>query len=211
MENMLSIEDFSEEQLESLLKQKRLQKQLDAEKKKQNYEILKNETIEKQAFLAIELQERMLSFKEEALKEMDAIYDLLQDYSERHRDGKGNFSIENDNYRIIYRNRTIMEFDERADQAKLHILDFVNSKWDGDDDTRELILNLLNRPNGTLDVRDIQKLYKMENRFDNENWRIGLKLLKESYNQRDTKSYIRFEKKLADGSYQPIVLNFASL
>lgn len=205
------LDQLSEEQLEALLEKKRAGKAQENEKKRLAYETLKDESLNKLGYGALHLFDLIMEFKKLSFDELDAVYDVLQDHSQRHRDGKGNFTIQNDNFKIIYRHQINMDFDERAEQAKLHILDFVNTQWDGDANTRELILNLMNTTNGSMDVRDIQKLYKMEDRFDNENWRIGLKLLKESYTERDTKDYIRYEKKEKDGSFSGINLNFSKI
>jgi len=205
------INNLTEEELEAALAEKRAAKAEEREKKRVQLEALKMDVIKAISDGALSLHKSMQAFKKDAFESMNSYYDLLQDYSDRARDGKGNFTIESDAYRIKFRNQTIKGFDERADQAEKHIIDFVNHQWQGDESTRELIMSLLERKAGALDIDNVQKLYKLEDRFDNENWIRGLQLLKESYTTTNTKSYIQIEEKDGNGGWNPIVLNFASI
>ena len=142
---------------------------------------------------------------------MQTMYQLLQEYSSRHADGKGNFRIEVDNLRISYKRQGKPTFDEKADQAEKHIIDFVNTKFANDPDTKDLIMSLLERKKGDLDINLIQKLYAMEDRFTDESWKKGIELLKESYHYSHSKDYIGFEERDAKGEWQTINLQFSSL
>ena len=213
MKDLSILEGFSEDVLEEYLAKKKENKRIESERKRKAYEEIRDETIVSLCTGALSLQQTIIDFKSKALSDMNTVYDLLLEYSSRYKEeGKGNFSIEKDDFRIVYRNATLMKYDERANTGKRHILDFVEKRWEGDDETRNLILTLLNeQASGDLNARDVNKLIKMENSFDDVNWREGIKLLKESYNEVATKSYIRFYTKDGQGEFKPIVLNFASL
>lgn len=206
-----AINNLTEEELEAALALKRAAKAEEREKKRTQLEALKTDVLKSISNGALKLHESIKAFKNSAFESMTSYYDLLQDYSDRMRDGKGNFTIENDSFRIKFRNQTVRGFDERADQAEKHIIDFVNYQWQGDESTRELIMSLLERKAGALDIDNVQKLYKLEDKFDNENWIRGLQLLKESYTTTNTKSYIQIEERDENGAWNPIVLNFASI
>ncbi|WP_417366827.1 DUF3164 family protein [Flavobacterium beibuense] len=175
------------------------------------YETLKTETVETLCLKAIELNGGLIAFKKLAFDSMQTVWELLKEYSARHNDGKGNFKIEHGDFRVSYKRQGRPTFDERSHQAEKHIIDFVNSKFEDDKDTRDLIMSLLERKAGELDINLIQKLYQMENRFNDENWKKGIELLKESYSYSHSKDYINFEQRDKNGEWQGISLQFSNL
>ena len=70
-------------------------------------------------------------------------------------------------------------------------------------------MSLLERKKGDLDIQLVQKLYSMEDRFDDENWREGIRLLKESYSYNHSKDYLSFFKKGNNNEWEGINLNFS--
>lgn len=181
------------------------------ENTRKQYEDLKRDIVTKLGYDAIALNEQIAKFKTRAFADMQTLYALLQEYSSRHSDGKGNFKVEYEKYRVSYKRQGKASFDERSHQAEKHIIDFVNSKFQDDKDTRDLVMLLLERKNDELDINLIQKLYAMENRFDDDNWKRGIELLKESYSYNHSKDYIRFEHRNANNEWEPIVLQFSTI
>lgn len=213
----LNLDNLTDEQIEMLEGQLATRKEntrLARERERNAYESLVDDTVRNRCIAAINFQQTMLEFKEQSLNDVTALYSSLLEYSNRHKsDSKGNFTLDTKDklFRIIYRNAILMDFDERAAQGKSHVLSFVNKRYDGDEETRDLILALLDESAGKLNARDVNRLIKMEARFNDENWNQGIALLKESYKEVDTKSYIRFYKKDSQGQYKQISLDFASL
>lgn len=199
-------------ELEQLMAQKKAEENNQVKKAREQYEGLKENIILDLVPAAKALSEQLDRFKVKAFSDMDALYELLCSYSKRHADGKGNFSIEiPEGMKISYKRQDTGFFDERSQQAERHIIDFVNSQYKDDDATKDLITSLLERKKGKLDIRLVQKLYSMENSFDDTNWREGIKLLKESWTASETKSYISFEVKNENKEWISINLNFASI
>lgn len=207
----IDINQLSTEELEAALAKKKEAERQERENQRKSYESLKKETIEDLAPVAEELSLSILRFRDKAFTQLGSLYELLQDYSKRHQDGKGNFKIENEEFKILFKRQGKGTFDERSEQAEKHIIDFLNTKYDGDLDTKDLILSLMERKKGDLDINMIQKLYSMEDRFDDENWREGIRLLKESYSFRHSKDYISFFKKGRNNQWEGINLNFSSI
>ena len=207
----IDISQLSTEQLEAALAKKKEAERQKREKQRKSYESLKKETIDDLAPVAEELSLSIVRFRDKAFTQLGSLYELLQDYSKRHQDGKGNFKIENEEFKILFKRQGKGTFDERSEQAEKHIIDFLNTKYDGDLDTKDLILSLMERKKGDLDINMIQKLYSMEDRFDDENWREGIRLLKESYSFRHSKDYISFFKKGRNNQWEGINLNFSSI
>lgn len=203
------VSELTHEEFQKITAHKREQKRKEKEEKRRVYEQLREETINELGPIAEKISKEMREFKEKSFAQLGSLYELLQDYSNRHRDGKGNFEIKNEDYKILFKKQGKGSFDERSHQAEKHIIDFVNSKFENDQDTRDLIMSLLERKKGNLDIELIQKLYSMENRFDDENWREGIRLLKESYQYNHTKDYISFFKKGENNEWIGINLNFS--
>lgn len=201
-------ETLTIEQLEALLDGKRKEEQSQRDAERNSYEILKEETINKLGVRALLFQNRLKEFKDEAFAEAGSLYELLQQYSKRHADGKGSFTVQNadGSIKMSLKRQELGAFDERSVQAEKHIKDFILTKFGGDEDTKDMIMGVLERKKGYLDIKQIQRLYAMENRFDDLNWKEGIKLLKESWQPSTTKDYLSFT---VNG--KPVVLDFASI
>lgn len=204
--NAMSDADFDQ-----YLKERNEKKAKEKEDKRKAYEALKSDTLVSLSIKAENLHNNLKNFKNEAFDSMQTLYKCLQEYSERYADGKGNFMIANDTYKISYKKQGKGTFDERADQAEKHIVEFLNNRYSGDEDTKDLIMSLLERKNGDLDINLVQKLYQMEDRFQDKNWQLGIELLKESYKYQHSKDYITFDKKNNTGEWQAITLQFSKI
>lgn len=192
-------------------KRRELEKQKQADNQKNAYEALKIDTVVTLCTIAKSFSKDLQDFKNTSFEAMQTMYAMLQEYSSRHADGKGNFRLEVGDFRVSYRRQGRATFNEKALQAEKHIIDFVNKRFENDPDTKDLIMSLLERKKGELDINLIQKLYAMENRFDDENWRKGIALLKESYQYSHSKDYILFEERNENGDWQTINLQFSNL
>lgn len=197
------------EELEAELQKRKSVEAQEREQKREEYESLKKTVITDLAPFAEQLSENLAAFKNKAFADMGSLYDLLKDYSKRHQDGKGNFQIEDENYRILFKRQGKGSFDERSHQAEKHIVDFLTSKYEGDQDTKDLIMSLLERKKGSLDILLVQKLYSMEDRFEDQNWKEGIRLLKESYSYNLSKDYVSFYKRDENNMWELINLNFS--
>ncbi|MFK7004795.1 hypothetical protein BWK63_12990 [Flavobacterium covae] len=183
----------------------------EAETKRLNYESIKNATVSELCNKALQLSKSIASFKKESFDEMNALHEILKDYSQRHANGLGNFRVKYGNFRVNYKKQGRPTFDEKSTEAEGFIKDFVTSKFENDNDVKDLIISLLERKNGEFDINLIQKLYKMEDRFDDENWKKGIKLMKESYSYEFSKDYVTFEQKGKSGKWEQVPLSFSNI
>jgi len=200
------------EELENLLNNKKEEANVQANQKRKAYEDTKNSVIIDLCQKALGLNAALKAFKKQAFEDLGALYELLQEYSKRHSDGKGNFTVETQDgtYKIEFSRQNLGFFDERADQGERHIIDFVNSQFSGDPTTKKLITSLLERSKDKLDIKLVQKLYAMEADYQDNNWKEGIKLLKESWTPSNTKDYIRFFRKV-NTAWVSIDINFSSI
>lgn len=208
---MTDLSKLSNEDLKAEMKRREKAEIAEKEANRKAYEELKSSTVETLCKEAAELNGRLTLFKKKAFENMGTVYKLLQEYSNRHADGKGNFRIEKGDFRVVYNRQGKGDFDERADQAEKHIFDFVSSHFSSDEDTKDFIMSLLERKNGKLDIELVQRLYKMEDKYDDENWKMGISLLKESYSFNHSKDYINFYQRDEAGAWNNISLQFSSL
>jgi hypothetical protein len=202
------LNELSTEELEQLLNNRKAAEKGQRDQERQSYETLKEDTILKLCATANTLSEQLTAFKKQSFEEAGALYELLQKYSKRHADGKGSFTVKSADGSIVMslKRQELGTFDERSVQAEKHIKDFIMHKFNGDADAKDMILGILERKKGYLDIKQIQRLYAMENRFDDTNWKEGIKLLKESWQPSNSKEYLSFT---VNG--KPILLDFASI
>ena len=207
----IDLTQLSDEQFEAEMKRREQEKQKKANEQREAYDALKTETVVTLSDIAKAFSKDLKEFKTNSFEAMQTMYAMLQEYSSRYADGKGNFRLEVGDYRVSYRRQGRATFDEKAYQAEKHIIDFINSKFSNEKDTKDFIMAMLERKKGELDINLIQKLYAMEDRFDDENWKKGISLLKESYQYSHSKDYILFEERNANGDWQNINLQFSNL
>ncbi|WP_026725521.1 DUF3164 family protein [Flavobacterium sasangense] len=207
----IDLSQLSPEELQAELDRRNADIIAGKQRQRKAYEDLKEQTIISLCTGALTINETLKAFKLKAFEDMQTIYEMLKEYSSRHADGKGNFRIEHGKYRVSYKRQGKPTFDERSHQAEKHIIDFVNSKFENDVDTKDLVMSLLERKKGELDINLVQKLYAMEDRFQDENWKRGIELLKESYSFSHSKDYIGFEVKNDKGEWLPINLQFSNI
>ncbi|RQO37925.1 hypothetical protein DBR39_13635 [Chryseobacterium sp. KBW03] len=209
MNTTKNLQVLTTEELEAELNKRKNKEASDRENKRREYESLKQSVINELGPSAEKLSWELTKFKKKAFSDMGTLFDLLKEYSKRHQDSRGNFQIESENYRIQFKRQGKGNFDERSHQAEKHIIDFLTSKYQGDLDTKDLIMSLLERKNGALDIQLVQKLYSMEGRFTDENWTEGIRLLKESYSFNLSKDYVSFFTKNERNEWEGINLNFS--
>lgn len=210
-EQKIDLSQLTPEELHAELDRRNADANVKKETQRKAYEDIKATTVISLCTDAMLMNEKLKHFKTRAFSDMQTIWEMLKEYSSRHADGKGNFRLEHENYRVSYKRQGKPTFDERSHQAEKHIIDFVNSKFENDVDTKDLVMSLLERKKGELDINLVQKLYAMEDRFQDLNWKRGIELLKESYSFSHSKDYIGFEIKDDKGEWQAINLQFSNV
>lgn len=206
--------EISTEQLEALLAERKQQEATDKKQKRHAYEDLRNATVVSMINEASAFSNSLKVFKSKVFSDLEVMYKLLQEHSDRHADGKGNFTLETSDrlMQVAFRRQDNTRFDERATQAEKHILDFLTTQFGDSAPTSKLVRKLLERKKGQLEKDEVLRLISMKDDFDNENWKKGIELLQESIVPGDTRYYVQFKIKLSDGAeWTPILLDFAKL
>lgn len=205
--------ELTTDELSALLAQRQANEVAEKNEKRKAYETLRDETVKELVEGAKALNDMLSKFKSKSYASIGALYEMLQEHSDRHANGKGNVTLDSScgNYRIMFRRHDATRFDERSTQAEAHILDFLTAEYPEGSPTNKAIRILLERKTGQLDKNNVLKLFKMKDDFDNENWRKGIDLLQESIVPDHTKYYAQFFYRSGDMEWLPIVLEFAKL
>ncbi len=217
MENAIDINSLSADDLKKILKDKqKAEKDLQAKKRK-TYENNRTQLIDELGGFADTLVAQMLDLKYESFKRLAEFREQMLEYGTLRRGdkNKGSFEIKNDQYKILFTSQINKRFDERAELAEQKLRTFM----DGFIKKRDLkMYNLIktilerNPKTGDYDIDLINRLYKMEDQFDDQNWKDALRLFKESYNPYGTAQYVRFFKmNTTNNSWEALVLDFAKL
>lgn len=206
--------NLSTEQLRAILAERESEELAERKAKREAYQSLRDSTTEVLTDRAIGLFNTLKGFKSDCFDELETLYKLLQEHSERHADGKGSFTVQNElnTRKITFKRHDNTTFDERSTQAERHILDFIDAQFPKGNATSKLVRSLLERKKGQLDRALVLKLIGMKDDFDNVNWRKGIELLQESIVPAETKYYAQFWKRDDEGAeWQGIVLDFARI
>jgi len=212
---VIDITQLSPEQKAELMAQLNQEQELaemEARTKRELYEQQRETTIQSLMGQALEINDIMQGFKNEAFAELRFLSEFISETTTK-EDWKGNFTIKSRDgkFKIEYSRQVLGDFDERSNEAVNLISEFVSERYQQDAPTRKLVVSLLERKNGQLDIKMVQKLYAMENEFSDEKWLKGLQLLKDSWQSGDSKEYVRFWQKDSANGWKAIKLDFASL
>lgn len=212
----IALDELTEEQLQEMLDKKREKSRKEAEKKRQQYAKERNDIVMLLTTGAKQLSEMLASFKTDSFRELETFRQTMHEYANISSDNKGNFTIMNDEgtRKIEYRIQHKHAFNELANNAALHLRKFMGSFMKSrNQEAFELISSLLEKnTKGEYDIQLIQRLYKMEDRYTDTDWKEAIRLFKEAYQQQDSSSYVRYyERNASDGSWQMINLSFSKV
>lgn len=211
----MSTIELTDEQLEQEMAKRKKAKIAKQKKLKEKYENERDDSI------SIMIQNALNSFKELfALKQMthqlmETQAVALENYGNMPIKSKGGFSIttKDGQFRVTRTRNTEPVFDERSEKAIELIKNFLGDVVKKRDvDTYEILMTLISRnKNQDLEYSEVMNLLKHEDRFDDERWTEGLRLIKESYSNHLKGYGYEFKQKGADGKWERINLQFSSL
>lgn len=211
----LEKKDYTTAELEQMLKERKKQEAVKAEKEKQAYEEGRDEMIEKVILTAKTLFRELGEFKTFCHIEMDKQAVKLSEYGKIRSNSKGGFSVtdKNDTMRVTRRRDTEPVWDERSGKAVELIKEFLGDAIKKRDiKMYEILMSFLERnANGDLEYGRVMDLYKHEDKFDDPRWKEGLKLIKESFSNHLKGYGYEFKVKGEDGKWENLYLNFSSL
>lgn len=211
----IDITQLSSSELEGLLAKKKQQEAKEQEAERIQYEKERDADMDHIISLASEIEEKQKYLKALVSNKMESHQIKLNEYGKIPSNSKGGFSIMNTNKTIrIKRLRdTKPIWDERSTKALELIHSFLyDTVKKRDKDLFEMLIGfLVKNKKGDLDYASVMNLLSHETRFNDDRWKEGLRLLKESYS-----SYLKgyqyyFERLNDDGRFEKIEVNFSAL
>jgi hypothetical protein len=207
--------DFTEEELEKMLAEKRAKAAKEQEKLKKAYEKDRDSSINLIMDDAVSIFKDLTNFKQVVHELMDTQAVKLAEYGKMRSNSKGGFSIttKDGQLRVTRRRDTEPVFDERSEKAIELIKDFLGDVVKKRDvKTYEIIMSLISRnKNQDLEYSEVMNLLKHEDKFTDTRWTEGLRLIKESYSNHLKGYGYEFKRKGEDGKWENIILSFSSI
>lgn len=211
-----SVDEMSTEELSALLKEKKKQESKQRESLRTQYEKDRDEIIKTLTTKAQAASKGLAELKELAMRLLPEFRQRMLDYGSirNGKKNKGTFEIKNELMKITFTSHVNKTFDERAEMAEQKLKDFLATTVKKRDiKLHDMILSLLSRNErtGDFDISLINRLYKMEDQFDDPNWVDAIRLFKESYSPTGTAQYVRFWVKGESGGWEAVLLDFAKI
>jgi hypothetical protein len=207
--------EYSVEELEAMLKEKRDAEKQEYAKKREAYENNRNNMVERLVSVAQALHDDMSMFKQRTIMELEDFRKEAEAYGEIRSHSKGGFTLRNSDgsMKVMYERNVVSEYDERADMAEELLKDFLGDMVKKRDAAAyEVITGLLQRGSkGEFNPAAISALLKMEDKFDDDRWTKAIKLFKESYNSRLVAMNVSFYIKNDMEKDEAIKLTFSSI
>lgn len=207
--------EYTTEELKAMLADQEEKERKERLKKERQYQADKDEMLADLCHTARSLNLSLESFKKRSFNTLNEFYDRLMEFGDVASDNKGNITLTDgkQEYRVEFTANTTWGFDERSAVAEKLIKEFLaDTVKKRDLETYELIVSLLDKTrNEELDPRAVQKLYKFEEAWADERWRKAIKLLKNSYQEKETRRYVKFKQKTEDGEWKVIQLQFSAI
>lgn len=215
MNNTIDVSAMSTEQLEQLLKEKKTKEAKKREAERVKYEKDRDEKVHAILTTARTLFRELKEFKEYCHIEMENQAAALNRYGKIRSNSKGGFSVTNsdDTLRVTRRRDTEPVWDERSGKAVELIKDFLSETIKKRDiKLYQILMGFLERnANGDLEYSRVMDLISHEDKYEDNRWKEGLKLIKESFSNHFKGYGYEFKVKGTDGKWENILLNFSSL
>lgn len=164
---------------------------------------------------ALDLHERIKTFKQEALDLTEDLWTIRKEKDDIRATSKGGqtiYTLDKDiKVTINTGSRTIYDTDimQQAEQA---FTDFMQKKIDAgaDRDVIEILQAALKKRDGDYDPRRIANLHKLK--IEDEDFQQGLSLVEQARDSNRTKSYIKIERRTGrEGEYESVLLDVARI
>lgn len=215
MSKTIDLAKLSTADLEAALATKKAEEKKQEQERKATYEKDRNELVIEIVTKALDVHEILNTFKEESFKHMNNWFERMREYGAAKEDQE-NFQLvsADGNLKVLFNRNVTKGFDERSKLAEAKLKEFLNGFVKKRDKVLyEFIMGILERNTVTneLDISNINRLYAMEDKFEDESWKEALKLFKESYVERSTKYYARFFKKNESNGWDAIKLDYAAV
>lgn len=214
---MTDLSKLSSKELEALLAEKRKAEQQEALNRREAYEAIRAEAVQKVEMKVRQVCEEVRQLHEFCVDELGAFRQVLSEYGQLRSEAQMSYRLQEGNFRVEVKTFKVKRFDERADAAASRLIEFLQGWIEGketgaDDPMYQLAMTLLERNRyGDLDYKSISKLYDLEGRFDDPEYSAIMTLFKESHLVEGTSTNYYFYERTDLGVWKKLEPSFNRL
>lgn len=216
--NQIDLSQMTAEEKKALLAQLNADANESRQAKRDAYEGLRAEFMHRVEEFLVNVTADVKGFKQWLEKESEGFISVMRDYGQLKNADQRNYTITDGDFRLQVASNSVKGFDERADMAAERLVTYLKnymqkSEKGQEDPMYQLAMTLLERnQRGDLDYKSISKLYELEDRFGDQEYRDIMALFKESnVVQKTAVNYYFFRRHKETGVWMRIEPSFCRL
>lgn len=216
--NPIDLSQMTAEEKKALLAQLNADANESRQAKRDAYEGLRAEFIHRVEEFLVNVTADVKGFKQWLEKESEGFISVMRDYGQLKNADQRNYTITDGDFRLQVASNSVKGFDERADMAAERLVAYLKnymqkSEKGQEDPMYQLAMTLLERNQcGDLDYKSISKLYELEDRFGDQEYKDIMTLFKESnVVQKTAVNYYFFRRHKETGVWMRIEPSFCRL
>lgn len=210
----MELQNLTTKQIEQLLKDRKKEERAKREADKKEYEDHRDQMIKRMMAQAKVIGDQLEKFKMECHEAMELQAFKLNNYGMMRSSSKGGFQVTdiNDTMKIVRRRDTEPKWDERSLKAVELIKSFLTDTIKKRDIKQfEILMTFLQKnAKGDLEYGRVMDLLQHEDKYDDDRWREGLRLIRESFSTHFKSFGYEFKYRTATG-WETIKLNFSAI
>lgn len=216
--NPIDLSQMTAEEKKALLAQLNADASESRQAKRDAYEALRAEFMHRVEEFLVNVTADVKGFKGWLEKESEGFISVMRDYGQLKNADQRNYTITDGDFRLQVASNSVKGFDERADMAAerlvAYLKDYMKKSEKGyEDPMYQLAMTLLERnQRGDLDYKSISKLYELEDKFGDQEYKDIMLLFKESnVVQKTAVNYYFFRRHKETGVWMRIEPSFCRL
>lgn len=216
--NPIDLSQMTAEEKKALLAQLNADANESRQAKRDAYESLRAEFMHRVEEFLVNVTADVKGFKQWLEKESEGFISVMRDYGQLKNADQRNYTITDGDFRLQVASNSVKGFDERADMAAERLVAYLKnymqkSEKGHEDPMYQLAMTLLERnQRGDLDYKSISKLYELEDRFGDQEYKDIMTLFKESnVVQKTAVNYYFFRRHKETGVWMRIEPSFCRL
>ena len=216
--NPIDLSQMTAEEKKALLAQLNADANESRQAKRDAYESLRAEFMHRVEEFLVNVTADVKGFKQWLEKESEGFISVMRDYGQLKNADQRNYTITDGDFRLQVASNSVKGFDERADMAAERLVTYLKnymqkSEKGQEDPMYQLAMTLLERnQRGDLDYKSISKLYELEDRFGDQEYKDIMTLFKESnVVQKTAVNYYFFRRHKETGVWMRIEPSFCRL
>ena len=206
---------YSIEELQEMLAKQKKVDQKKREKEEDKYIHDRDTRVMELVDIALDLEVQMQAFKQKCHETLEEQENELKTLGKLNKKSKGGYSITHSNgtRRVTRLRRTEPFWDERAEKAIVLIKEFLyGTVKKRNVKLFDILITFIEKnKQGDLEYARVMNLIRHEDKYDDPRWKEGLKLIKDSFNNRMKGYSYEFKVEDKDKKFRNVELSFTSI